>query len=45
MNNGESNNNNIHVKIISLGDVEVGKSCLIKRFCEGHFIPEYNIIN
>jgi GTPase SAR1 family protein len=39
MNTGE--NNQVHVKLISLGDVEVGKSCLIKRFCEGHFIPEY----
>jgi len=38
MNNGEINL--IHVKLISLGDVEVGKSCLIKRYCEGHFIPE-----
>jgi len=26
------------VKLISLGDVEVGKSCLIKRYCEGHFV-------
>ena len=38
-------NNPVHVKLISLGDVEVGKSCLIKRFCEGHFIPEYFINN
>jgi GTPase SAR1 family protein len=28
------------VKLISVGDVEVGKSCLIKRYCEGHFILE-----
>lgn len=28
------------VKLISLGDVEVGKSCLIKRYCEGHFVNE-----
>lgn len=29
------------VKLISIGDVEVGKSCLIKRYCEGQFIEEY----
>ena len=29
------------VKMISLGDVEVGKSCLIKRYCEGDFVEEY----
>jgi DnaJ family protein C protein 27 len=34
-------NNQFHIKLISMGDVEVGKSCLIKRYCEGHFIPEY----
>ena len=28
------------VKLISIGDVEVGKSCLIKRYCEGHFVNE-----
>ena len=33
----------IAVKLISLGDVKVGKSCLIKRYCEGHFVPEYII--
>jgi GTPase SAR1 family protein len=38
-NNGETIH--MHVKLISLGDVEVGKSCLIKRYCEGHFITEY----
>ncbi len=32
--------NQFSVKLISLGDVEVGKSCLIKRYCEGHYVPE-----
>lgn len=34
-------NNQFAVKMISLGDVEVGKSCLIKRYCEGDFVEEY----
>jgi hypothetical protein len=25
----------VRIKIISMGDSETGKSCLIKRFCEG----------
>ena len=29
------------LKLLSLGDAGVGKSCLIKRHCEGRFIPEY----
>jgi DnaJ homolog subfamily C member 27 len=29
------------VKILSVGDPEVGKSCLIKRYCEGRFIGKY----
>jgi len=33
-------NNQFSVKMISLGDVEVGKSCLIKRYCEGDFVEE-----
>jgi GTPase SAR1 family protein len=28
------------IKLVSLGDSEVGKSCIIKRYCEGHFVPE-----
>ena len=31
----------LSMKLISLGDVEVGKSCLIKRYCEGNFIEDY----
>ena len=31
----------LHVKLISVGDVEVGKSCLIKRYCEGSFVSDY----
>jgi GTPase SAR1 family protein len=29
------------VKILSMGDSGVGKSCIIKRFCEGRFLEEY----
>jgi hypothetical protein len=29
------------VKIISMGDERVGKSCLIKRFCEEKFVDKY----
>ncbi|KAG9393800.1 Small GTPase superfamily [Carpediemonas membranifera] len=29
------------VKIMALGDPGVGKSCLIKRFCEGRFLEKY----
>ena len=31
----------LHIKLISVGDVEVGKSCLIKRYCEGSFVSDY----
>ncbi|CAD8087842.1 unnamed protein product [Paramecium sonneborni] len=29
------------IKVISVGDTQSGKSCLIKRFCEGRFINKY----
>ena len=29
------------IKVISMGDGGVGKSCLIKRYCEGKFVPRY----
>ncbi|TPX30576.1 hypothetical protein SmJEL517_g05880 [Synchytrium microbalum] len=29
------------IKVLSLGDAGVGKSCLIKRYCEGKFVSEY----
>lgn len=31
----------MRIKIISLGPSNSGKSCLIKRFCEGRFVPRY----
>ncbi|CAF1218053.1 unnamed protein product [Rotaria sp. Silwood1] len=31
----------LRLKIISLGNVNVGKSCLIKRYCEKRFVPKY----
>jgi len=33
--------NKLSMKLISVGDVEVGKSCLIKRYCEGSFVEDY----
>jgi len=29
------------VKVLSVGDTETGKSCLIKRYCEKRFISKY----
>ncbi len=29
------------IKVTSLGSQKCGKSCLIKRYCENRFIPEY----
>jgi len=29
------------IKIVSVGNAEVGKSCLIKRYCEGRFVKRY----
>jgi DnaJ family protein C protein 27 len=29
------------IKVVSLGDAGVGKSCLIKRHCEGKFVARY----
>ena len=33
--------NKLSIKLISIGDVEVGKSCLIKKYCEGSFVSDY----
>ncbi|KAJ3584792.1 hypothetical protein NHX12_015287 [Muraenolepis orangiensis] len=35
------NRKSLRVKVISLGDAEVGKSCIIKRYCEKRFVPKY----
>ncbi|CAJ1006112.1 putative Ras of Complex, Roc, domain of DAPkinase/Ras family [Leishmania naiffi] len=29
------------LKLLAIGDVGVGKSCLIKRYCEGRFVTKY----
>ena len=29
------------VKVISLGDTQTGKTCLIKRYCEKRFVSKY----
>ena len=31
----------LRVKIITIGNSESGKSCLIKRYCEKRFVPKY----
>lgn len=31
----------LKVKIISLGNSETGKSCIIKRYCEKRFVQKY----
>ncbi|KAK3284655.1 hypothetical protein CYMTET_7707 [Cymbomonas tetramitiformis] len=31
----------VRIKIISMGDAGVGKSCLIKRYCEEKFVQKY----
>lgn len=33
--------NYLRVKVLSLGEMGVGKSCLIKRYCEQKFNPRY----
>ncbi|KAJ3164375.1 DnaJ sub C member 27 [Geranomyces variabilis] len=37
----KSKSDAIRLKILSLGDPAVGKSCLIKRYCEGRYIADY----
>ena len=32
---------NVSIKIISAGNQETGKSCIIKRYCEGRFVKRY----
>ena len=31
----------IRIKVLSIGNTETGKSCLIKRYCEKRFINKY----
>lgn len=31
----------LKIKIISVGNSEAGKSCIIKRYCEKRFVPKY----
>ncbi|XP_060789522.1 dnaJ homolog subfamily C member 27 isoform X1 [Neoarius graeffei] len=35
------NKKSLRIKVISLGNAEVGKSCIIKRYCEKRFVPKY----
>ena len=34
----------LRIKIISMGNAEVGKSCLIKRYCEKRFVSKVSRI-
>lgn len=38
--NSNSNNNNVY-KILLLGDSNVGKTCIVQRFCDDSFIDGY----
>merc|ERR1719231_1184747 len=31
----------MRIKVLSMGPGASGKSCIIKRFCEGKFVPKY----
>jgi len=33
--------NQLSIKLLTVGDSQVGKSCLIKRYCEGRFVNRY----
>ena len=33
--------NQILLKILSVGDSQTGKSCIIKKYCEGRFVQKY----
>lgn len=33
--------NYVRIKVVSLGDAGVGKSCIIKRYCEKKFVSKY----
>ncbi|XP_071483748.1 dnaJ homolog subfamily C member 27-like [Diadema antillarum] len=37
----KSKKKSIRVKIISMGNAEAGKSCIIKRYCEKRFVNKY----
>ena len=36
-----SNKKPLRMKIITMGDAGVGKSCIVKRFCEERFVSKY----
>ena len=37
----QKDDENLHVKILTLGQEECGKTCLIKRYCEQRFEQKY----
>jgi GTPase SAR1 family protein len=38
---GDADTKMVRIKVTSIGDGGVGKSCLIKRYCEEKFVPRY----
>lgn len=38
---GKNTGPSLRIKVLSLGSEAVGKSCLIKRYCEGRFVQKY----
>lgn len=38
---GRTKQRPLRIKIISMGNAEVGKSCIIKRYCEKRFVNKY----
>lgn len=41
MDNKQKNKRPLRIKVISMGNAEVGKSCIIKRYCEKRFVHKY----
>ena len=39
--NGESKDRPLRLRIVLSGDEKIGKSCLIKRYCEKRFVSRY----
>jgi DnaJ homolog subfamily C member 27 len=37
----QAGSEHLSIKILSVGDPECGKSCIIKRYCEGRFVNKY----
>lgn len=38
---GNNEKKSSRIKVLSIGNLETGKSCLIKRYCEKRFVSKY----